>query len=59
MSQGPLRAALIASELLGLARAHFVIRLEALESEDTETIVAWFAPALQRLLTAPLLGKGG
>jgi AcrR family transcriptional regulator len=54
--QPQLRAALAGSQLIGLALARFVIGVEPLASGDVETLVAWYAPTLQRYLTAPLPG---
>ena len=56
MPQPRLRAALMASQLLGLAWVRRVIRLEPIASADIDTLVACYAPTLQRYLTAPLPG---
>ena len=58
LPQPQLRAALVASQLVGLALARFVIRLEPIASADVETLVACYAPTLQRYLTGPLPGDG-
>jgi AcrR family transcriptional regulator len=50
----PLRAALAGSQLVGMAMARYVVRVEPLASADRETLVAALAPTLQRYLTAPL-----
>jgi AcrR family transcriptional regulator len=55
-SQPRLRAALIGSELLGLAMARYVIRLEPIASANIDSLVAWYAPTVQRYLTEPLPG---
>ena len=34
--------------------ARFVLRLEPVASADLDTVVAWYAPTVQRYLTAPL-----
>lgn len=52
--QPRLRAALVGSQLLGLAMARFVVRIEPIASADPETLVACYAPTLQRYLTGPL-----
>src|SRR5215472_9171535 len=52
--QPELRAALVFSELTGLAMARFVIRVEPIASADVTTLVACFAPTLDRYLTGPL-----
>jgi len=54
--QPQVRMALIGSELVGLAMARFVIRLEPVASADIDSLVAWYAPTLQRYLTEPLPG---
>jgi AcrR family transcriptional regulator len=54
--QPRLRAALAGSQLIGLALARFVIGVEPIASADVETLVACYAPTLQRYLTAPLPG---
>lgn len=56
MSQPRLRAGLVASQLIGLAMTRFVIRMEPIASADPETLVACYAPTIQRYLTGPLPG---
>ncbi|PTL84696.1 TetR family transcriptional regulator [Vitiosangium sp. GDMCC 1.1324] len=56
VSQPRLRAALIGSQLIGLAMARFVLQIEPLASADTELLVGCYAPVLQRYLTGPLPG---
>src|SRR5215472_12597683 len=48
-----LRAALVFSELTGLAMARFVLRVEPIASADVRTLVACYAPSLDRFLTGP------
>lgn len=48
-----LRAGAVASQLLGLIYARYVLRLEPLASAEPESIVATLAPALERLLNPP------
>lgn len=55
-SQPRLRAALVGGELFGLALARFVVRVEPIASADIDSIVAWYAPTIQRHLTGPLPG---
>jgi AcrR family transcriptional regulator len=49
-----LRAALCATQLIGLGIVRYVLRLEPLASADHPTVVAAVAPTLQRYLTGPL-----
>ncbi len=46
-----LRAALVASQLVGLAVARYAIRLDPLTAADTGELVRWVAPVLQYYLT--------
>jgi AcrR family transcriptional regulator len=48
-----LRANLVASQLLGLGIARYVLRLEPLASMGEDDVVRWLGPTLQRYLTAP------
>lgn len=48
-----LRAELVGSQLMGLALARYVVRIEPLASAGADTIVAWVGPGLQRYLTEP------
>ena len=54
--QRRLRIALVASQLMGLAMARFIIRMEPIASADPETLIASYAPTIQRYLTGPLPG---
>ena len=54
--QPRLRAALAGSQLIGLALARYVIAVEPIAGADAETLVACYAPTLQRYLTGPLPG---
>ncbi len=49
-----LRGSLVASQLIGLGLARYVLRLEPLASADHAAVVAAVAPNLQRYLTGPL-----
>lgn len=53
-SQPELRATLVGSQLVGLAMARYVIRLEPLASAPPETVVAAVAPTVQRYLAGSL-----
>ncbi len=56
MPQSELRAALVASQMVGLAMARFVIRFEPIATASIDEMVSWYAPTLQRYLTGPLAG---
>jgi AcrR family transcriptional regulator len=47
-----LRATLMGSQLVGLAIARYLLRIEPLASANAATVAAWVAPTLQRYLTA-------
>lgn len=51
--QVPARAALMASQLLGLALTRYVLRMPPAVGLARAEIVAWLAPTIQRYLTAP------
>ncbi|MET8279183.1 TetR family transcriptional regulator [Micromonospora sp. NPDC005174] len=53
-AQLPLRGALVATQLIGLAMIRHVVRLEPVASADPETLVATIGPTVQRYLTGPL-----
>lgn len=46
-----LRAELLGSQLVGLAFARYVVRIEPLASADAATVASWVGPALQTYLT--------
>lgn len=46
-----LRATLVGSQLVGLAIARYLLRIEPLASADTATVTSWVAPTIQRYLT--------
>ncbi|WNG52196.1 TetR/AcrR family transcriptional regulator [Archangium minus] len=56
LPQPELRAALIGTQLIGLAMARFVLRLEPIANADTELLVGCYAPALQNYVTGVLPG---
>jgi AcrR family transcriptional regulator len=58
LPQPALRVALAGSILIGLAMARYVVHLEPIASADVDSLVAWYAPALQRCLAEPLPGDG-
>ncbi|WP_078943114.1 TetR family transcriptional regulator [Streptomyces aureus] len=51
--QAPARAALCASQLLGLGLTRYVLRLPPAVALHRDEIVAWLGPTVQRYLTAP------
>lgn len=53
-SDAPLRATLVGSQLVGLAIARYIIRVEPLASAPRETLVAAIGPTIQRYLTGDL-----
>ncbi|MFC7624687.1 TetR family transcriptional regulator [Microlunatus sp. GCM10028923] len=53
VDQPELRAALATSQLVGLAIGRYAIRAPGLVTADTEQLVAWIGPVLQRYLTGP------
>jgi AcrR family transcriptional regulator len=48
------RAGMVATQVLGLALCRYVLRLPSITDLDADTLVARFAPTLQRYLTAPM-----
>ncbi len=53
-ADGRLRANLVGSQLLGILLARGVVGVEPLASTDAETLVAAYAPTIQRYLTGEL-----
>ncbi|MEU6368363.1 TetR family transcriptional regulator [Streptomyces sp. NPDC046931] len=51
--QAPARAGLIASQVLGMALARYVLKFPPTVALAREEVVAWLAPTVQRYLTAP------
>ncbi|MEU7008997.1 TetR family transcriptional regulator [Streptomyces sp. NPDC046332] len=52
-AEAPRRAALVASQILGMALARYVLRLPPAVEMSRDEIVAWLGPTVQRYLTAP------
>lgn len=50
----PLRGALVATQVAGLAMMRYVIRLEPVASAPADTVAATIGPTIQRYLTGPL-----
>lgn len=46
------RGSLVATQLLGLAMARYVLRMPAVADASADELVAWVAPSVQRYLTA-------
>lgn len=59
LDEPELRAAMIASQLVGMGLLRFVLRIEPLASCSDDLAVANFGPAIQRFVTAPLAAQGG
>ncbi|MFJ4842562.1 TetR family transcriptional regulator [Streptomyces sp. NPDC088746] len=51
-ADAPRRAALVASQILGMALARYVLRFEPAVAMSREEVVVWLAPTVQRYLTA-------
>jgi AcrR family transcriptional regulator len=54
--QSRLRAALVSSQIIGLALARSVIEIEPLATASEDQLVAYYGPTVQRHLTGPLPG---
>jgi AcrR family transcriptional regulator len=52
--QAELRAALLASQVVGLAVTRYVLRLEPVASASADVLAPLYGPTLQRYLTGPL-----
>ncbi|WP_344321161.1 TetR family transcriptional regulator [Streptomyces macrosporus] len=50
-AEAPRRAALVASQILGMALARYVLRFPPAAAMSREEVVAWLAPTVQRYLT--------
>ncbi|MEV0220256.1 TetR family transcriptional regulator [Streptomyces sp. NPDC050704] len=55
--QAPARAALVASQMLGIALTRYVLRLPPAADLHREELVAWLAPTVQRYVTAAHPGR--
>jgi len=51
-ADAPRRAALVASQILGMALARYVLLIAPAVSMSREEVVSWLAPTVQRYLTA-------
>ncbi|MET9430365.1 MULTISPECIES: TetR family transcriptional regulator [unclassified Streptomyces] len=51
-AEAPRRAALVASQILGMAMARYVLHLPPAVEMSREEVIAWLAPTVQRYLTA-------
>lgn len=52
--EAPMRAALTASQMLGLGITRYLLKVEPLASATPDAVVAMIAPTVQRYLTGPL-----
>ncbi|MEU3449384.1 TetR family transcriptional regulator [Streptomyces thermolilacinus] len=50
--EAPRRAALVASQILGMALARYVLRFPPAVTMERDEVIAWLAPTIQRYLTA-------
>lgn len=50
--EAPRRAALAASQILGMALARYVLRIPPAVDMSKDEVIAWLAPTIQRYLTA-------
>ncbi|MFF1836126.1 TetR family transcriptional regulator [Streptomyces sp. NPDC058231] len=51
-ADAPRRAALVASQILGMALARYVLRIAPAAAMSRDEVIAWLAPTVQRYLTA-------
>ena len=58
IDQGEVRAALAASQLVGIAVSRYAVRLPSLAAADDEQVIGWVAPVLQHYLTGDLQPVG-
>ncbi|NUR71408.1 MAG: TetR/AcrR family transcriptional regulator [Hamadaea sp.] len=58
-AEAPARAALVASQLAGLAMMRYIIKLEPIASAPVEDLVAMIGPTIQRYISDPLPTLGG
>jgi AcrR family transcriptional regulator len=56
--EGPARAALIASQMLGVALCRYILRLPEMVALDSEALVRSLAPTVERYLGDPLWPTG-
>jgi AcrR family transcriptional regulator len=55
-AEAPLRTALVASQIAGLAMTRYIIRIEPIASAPPDALAAAIGPTIQRYLTEPLPG---
>ena len=58
-AEGRYRATLVASQIIGLGFARYVLALEPLASATTEDLAAAIGPTIQRYLTGDITRPGG
>jgi AcrR family transcriptional regulator len=56
--EGPLRASLVASQVLGLATARYILKLEPLASASPDQVAAAIGPTIQRYIAGDI-GQDG
>lgn len=52
--RGELRGSLVATQLVGLAMARYVVRMPPVAEASADDLVTWLGPTVQRYLTGPL-----
>src|ERR1051326_4507024 len=55
-AEAPMRAAWVASQMIGVGITRYIVRIEPIASADAETVVAMVGPTVQRYLTGPVDG---
>ena len=55
-AEAPLRTSLVATQLVGLAMARYMLKVEPLATTPAEVLVAAVGPTVQRYLTGDLTG---
>ena len=51
-ADAPRRAALVSSQILGMALTRYVLRFPPAVAMSREEVIGWLAPTMQRYLTA-------
>ena len=59
VDDAPLRAGLVASQMVGLIGARYLLRIEPVASAPAQVLAAQVGPTIDRYLTDPALGAAG